>query len=252
MARGKPNIWRGVERRLGISAPQMKVRPHVVWYVRWGMILPFVFAAFAMAWWAYDSGLEFAGFNRGKAEDEIARLNEQLANLELENSQLRDQVAQDVRQLQIEQASHHETLGQIKSLTDENTRLQEDLVFFQNLTATIGEKGELGVHRLTLKRDKFPGEYRLRMLLVQSGQRAKKFRGRYQLVATMRENGAVTTHAFPQNESENAQFELGFKYYQRVEQNIQLPAAAELEGVQVRIFKKGEIEPKVRQDVNPS
>ena len=245
-------MWRGVERRLGISAPQMKVRPHVVWYVRWGMILPFVFAAIAMAWWAYDSGLEFAGFNRGKAEDEIAKLSERVANLELENVQLSDQVAQDVRQLQIEQASHHETLGQVKSLRDENTRLQEDLVFFQNLTATHGKKGELGVHRLTLERDKLPGEYHLRMLLVQSGQRAKEFRGRYQLVATVRENGMATTHEFPQKESENAQFSLKFKYYQRVEQNILLPPAAELEGVQVRIFKKGEIEPKVRQDVSPS
>jgi len=245
-------MWRGVERRLGISAPQMKVSPHVVWYVRWGMILPFVFAAIAMTWWAYDSGLEFAGFNRGKAEDEIAKLSEQVANLELENAQLSNQVAQDVRQLQIEQASHHETLGQIKSLTDENTRLQEDLVFFQHLTAPRGKKGELGVHRLTLERDKLPGEYHLRMLLVQSGQRAKEFRGRYQLVATVRENGMATTHAFPQKESENAQFGLNFKYYQRVEQNIQLPPAAKLEGVQVRIFKKGELEPKVRQDVSPS
>jgi len=245
-------MWRGVERRLGISAPQMKVRPHVVWYVRWGMILPFVFAAIAMAWWAYDSGLEFAGFNRGKAEDEIAKLSERVANLELENVQLSDQVAQDVRQLQIEQASHHETLGQVKSLRDENTRLQEDLVFFQNLTATHGKKGELGVHRLTLERDKLPGEYHLRMLLVQSGQRAREFRGSYQLIATARENGMATTHEFPQKESENAQFSLKFKYYQRVEQNIQLPPAAELEGVQVRIFKKGEIEPKVRQDVSPS
>jgi len=245
-------MWRGVERRLGISAPQMKVRPHVVWYVRWGMILLFVFAAVAMAWWAFDSGLEFAGFNRGKAEEEIAKLTEQVVKLELENVQLTDQVAQDVRQLQIEQASHLETLGQIKSLTDENTRLQEDLVFFQNLTATRGKNGELGVHRLTLLQDKLPGEYHLRMLLVQSGQRARVFRGSYQLVATVREKGVASTHSFPQKESENAQFELKFKYYQRVEQSIQLPPAAELESVQVRIFKKGEVEPKVRQDVSPS
>lgn len=90
------------------------------------------------------------------------------------------------------------------------------------------------------------------MLLVQSGERAKKFNGNYQLVATVMENQHVTTHVFPQESSGNAQFQLGFKYYQRVEQSIQLPADAELKNVQVRIFEQGSIEPKVRQTVNPS
>lgn len=245
-------MWRGVERRFSISAPQMTVRPHIAWYLRWGMALPFVVAAIAMAWWAYDSGLEFAGFHRGETEEEIARLREQVAKLQAENAQLSDQVAKSERQIQIEQASNRETANQLKNLSDENAHLQEDLVFFQNLTATRGKEGELGVHRLKLERDKMPGEYHLRMLLVQSGQRAKKFSGNFQLVATVRENGVVTTHVFPQESSGNAQFQLSFKYYQRIEQSIQLPPDAELESVQVRIFEQGAIEPKVRQNVSPS
>ncbi|MFZ5523070.1 MAG: DUF6776 family protein [Pseudomonadota bacterium] len=216
------------------------------------MALPFVVAAIAMAWWAYDSGLEFAGFHRGETEEEIARLREQVAKLQAENAQLSDQVAKSERQIQIEQASNRETANQLKNLSDENAHLQEDLVFFQNLTATRGKEGELGVHRLKLERDKMPGEYHLRMLLVQSGQRAKKFSGNFQLVATVRENGVVTTHVFPQESSGNAQFQLSFKYYQRIEQSIQLPPDAELESVQVRIFEQGAIEPKVRQNVSPS
>ena len=106
--------------------------------------------------------------------------------------------------------------------------------------------------RLKLERDKMPGEYHLRMLLVQSGQRAKEFNGSYQLVATVLKDGQRTTHLFPQDVSGNAQFQLSFKYYQRVEQSIQLPPDAELENVQVRIFEHGAIEPKVRQNVNPS
>ena len=245
-------MWRGVERRFSISAPQMTVRPHIAWYLRWGMVLPFVLAAFGLAWWAYDSGLELAGFHRGQTQEELARLRDQVARLEAENALLNNQVAQNERQIQIEQASNRETSDQLKNLSDENTQLQEDLVFFQNLTATRGKEGELGLHRLTLERDKIPGEYHLRMLLVQSGQRAKKFVGSYQLVATIKENGASTTHIFPQDASGNAQFQLGFKYYQRVEQSIQLPPDAELENVQVRIFEPGAIEPKARQNVNPS
>jgi septal ring factor EnvC (AmiA/AmiB activator) len=249
-------MWRGVERRVkrrfSISAPLMSVRPHIAWYLRWGMMLPFVLAAIALAWWAYGNGLEFAGFHRGQAEQELSRLRDQVAKLTAENAQLSDKLAQFERKIQIEQASNQATSEQLKNMADENVHLQEDLVFFQNLTATGGKEGELGVHRLTLERDKMPGEYHLRMLLVQSGQRAKTFSGSYQLVATVMQDGKSTTHVFPQDESRNAQFKLSFRYYRRVEQSIQLPPDAQLENVQVRIFEQGTTEPKVRQSVSLS
>jgi len=245
-------MWRGVERRFSISAPQMQVRPHHPWYLRWSMVLPFVLAAIGLAWWAYDSGLEFAGFHRGKAEQELSRLRDQVAKLSDNNVQLTNQIAQFERQIQIEQASNQEAAKQLKNLTDENDRLQEDLVFFQDLTATGSKEGELGVHRLRLDRDMMPGEYHLRMLLVRGGQRAKQFNGSYQLVATIVENGQSGTHVFTQDVSGNDQFQLNFRYYQRVEQRIQLPPETQLESVQVRIFEKGVAEPKVRQSVSPS
>jgi hypothetical protein len=245
-------MWRGVERRFSISAPKLSVRPHIAWYLRWGMMLPFVLAAMALAWWAYDSGLELAGFHRGQAEQELSRLHDQVAKLAVANAQLSDKVTQFEREIQIEQASNQATSEQLKSMADENVHLQEDLVFFQNLTATAGKEGELGVHRLTLERDIIPGEFHLRMLLVQSGQRAKTFNGSYQLVATVVENGQSSTHVFPQEGSENAQFKLSFRYYRRVEQSIRLPPDARLDSVQVRIFEQGASEPKVRQSVSLS
>ncbi|MDP1996388.1 MAG: hypothetical protein Q8J90_04250 [Gallionella sp.] len=214
--------------------------------------MPFVLAALGLAWWAYGSGLELAGFHRGEAQKELAALREQAARLGVENIQLSSQIAQYERQIQIEQASSQEVSKQLKNLSDENGRLQEDLAFFQNLTAMRGKEGDLGVHRLRLERDKMPGEYHLRMLLVQSGQRAKEFSGSYQLVATVLKNGQRTTSLFPQDVSGNAQFQLSFKYYQRVEQSIQLPQDAQLESIQVRVFEQGTSEPRVRQNVSLS
>lgn len=215
-------------------------------------MVPFVLAALGLAWWAYGSGLELAGFHRSETLQELSRLHDQVARLETENKQLSGQVAQFERQIQIEQASSQETAKQLKNQADENVRLQEDLAFFQNLTAMRGREGELGVHRLKLERDKMPGEYHLRMLLVQSGQRVKEFSGSYQLVATVLRDGQRTTLLFPQNASGNTQFQLSFKYYQRVEQSIQLPQDAQLENIQVRIFEQGASEPKVRQNVSLS
>lgn len=230
----------------------MKVQPHHPWYWRWGMVLPFVLAAIGLAWWAYDSGLEFAGFHRGKAEQELTRLREQVAKLSEQNELLTNQVAQFERQIKIEQASNQETAKQLKNMADENDRLQEDLVFFQDITSANNKNEELGVHRLRLERDKIPGEYNLRMLLVRGGQRAKQFIGSYQLVATIVENGQSSTHVFTHDASGNEPFQLNFRYYQRIEQHIVLPPEAKLDNVQVRIFEKNATEPKVRQSVTPS
>lgn len=243
-------MWRSARRRFGISAPKLSVRPHIPWYLRWSMTVPFVLAALGLAWWAYGSGLEVAGFYRGQTQNELKQLSERVAKLNEENVLLHDRLAQFEQQIRIEQASNQETLRQLKNLSEEKVQLQEDLAFFQNLTTTRGKEGEVGIHRLRLERDTMPGEYRVRMLLVQTGQRAKEFTGSYQLVATVQENGRASTRVFPRNESEHSQFRLNFKYYQRLEQNIQLPPEARLENVQVRIFERDEPEPKVRQSVN--
>lgn len=245
-------MWRRVERSFSITAPRMKVRPHHPWYLRWGLVLPFLLAAISLAWWAYDSGLELAGFHRSRAEQELSKLHDQVAKLSQKNEELIDQLAQYERQIQIEKASNQEAINQLKNLADENDRLQEDLVFFQDITTAASNKEELGVHRLRLERDTMPGEYNLRMLLVRGGQRAKQFVGNYQLVATIVENGQSTTRIYTHDASGVTPFQLNFRYYQRIEQRIQLPPGAQLEHVQVRIFEKGDVEPKVRQSVSPS
>jgi hypothetical protein len=218
--------------------------------MRWGMTLPFVLAALALAWFAYDSGLEFAGFHRGETQRELDQMQIRLAGLVDENLQLGRQAAQLQQQFHMEQGRGQETARQLKLLAEENARLQEDLNFFQNLTAASGKEGELAIHRLTLDRDKIPGEYRVRMLLVQSGQRVREFSGSYQLVATVVQGGRKTTRIFPSLESGHDQFELKFKYYQRLEQNLRISPDVQLQSIQVRLFEQGVREPRARQSVN--
>ncbi|MDO9011701.1 MAG: hypothetical protein Q7U78_07840 [Gallionella sp.] len=243
-------MFRQVKHRFGIAAPRLSVRTHIAWYLRWCMILPFVLGAGGLVWFAYESGLEFAGFHRGETQRELTGLNARLAGLTDENAQLNKKVVQYEQQIQIEQGRSQETARQMKSLNEENARLQGDLNFFQNLTATNGKEGELAIHRLTLERDQMRGEYRVRMLLVQSGQRVKEFIGGYQLIATVVQNGRKTTWLFPADVSGYAQFKLNFKYYQRLEQNVMLPPDAQLQSIQVRLFEQGTREPTVRQSVN--
>jgi hypothetical protein len=90
------------------------------------------------------------------------------------------------------------------------------------------------------------------MLFVQGGQRAKELVGHYQLVATLIKNGQKSTQMFPVSDAVSAPFQFKFKYYQRVDQIIQLSQDVQLESIQVRVFEQGAHEPKVRQSVNLS
>jgi len=242
-------IWRKVKRRFGIAAPRLSVRPHVAWYLRWSMMLPFVLGALGLVWFAYHSGLEFAGFHKGQSEFELTELRSKVATLTEENALLNRAVVEYEQQIQIDQGRGSETVKQMKALNDEVAHLREDLDFFQNLTSVQGKSSELAIHRLALERDQIPGEYRVRMLLVQGGQRAKEFVGGYQIVATMVQNGQKTTQVFPRKDAGYGQFQLNFKYYQRLEQSVRIPADAKLKNIQVRLFQQGAREPSVRQSI---
>lgn len=247
-------MLKSFKRKFSISAPRLSVRPHVPWYVRWAITLPFIFGAGYMVWWAYDSGLELAGFHRGLAEKELDALREQVAFLDAENAKLKNQIAADERQTQIERSAAQETSNQIKTLNEENIRLKEDLSFFQNLPLTSGREADLSIHRLKIEADALPGEYHCRMLLVQNvQQRGKEFQGSLQLLVNGNQDGKKVVLQFPEENSPDAAVHhLNFKYYQRVDKAIKLPPEIKLESVQVRVFEKGSREPKVKQIVSVS
>ncbi|MBI4936841.1 MAG: hypothetical protein HY846_01230 [Nitrosomonadales bacterium] len=252
-------MLRRVKSKFGITAPRLAVRPHVPWYLRWAATLPFVLAAGWLVWWAYDSGLELAGFHRGQAEQELAQLRDQVTALKSENAKLISQAASNERQAQMEHAANMETAKQLKALNEEYVRVQEDLSFFQNLSLSDTREGGLAVYRLKLERDTLPGEYRYRMLLVRSGQlRAKEFQGSLQLLVNVQHNGEKKVLVFPEEDplSKNgpvdAAYQIKFKYYQRIERSFQLPPEMQIESVQVRIFEEGAHEPKIKQDFSLS
>jgi hypothetical protein len=244
---------RSFRRKFSISAPRLSVRPHVPWYVRWVIAIPFVLLIGMMVWWAYGSGLELAGFHRGQSEKELSELRERVHFLESENATQANQIAAYERQGQIDQASNLGVATQLKNLHDENARLQEDLLFFQNLPLTGSREAELSIHRLKIEPDSLPGEYLCRMLLVQSvQQRGKAFQGSLQLVVNGERDGKKVVLQFPQENSSSdmADYQLNFKYYQRVDKGFKLPPEMKVESVEVRVFEKGMREPKIKQTVD--
>ena len=173
---------------------------------------------------------------------------------EKELTELRARAAQNERQLQMERAAAADLAKQVKALTFDNAKLKEDLAFFQSVMAPPGAReGAISVSRFRLQPEGSTGEYRYQMVLVQSGQRSKEFRGRLQLVIDVQQEGRKVAVMVPNDKEIDAKdYQLNFKFFQRVEGTFKLNPGSVLQGVQVRVFENGSRSPKLTQNLNVS
>lgn len=207
-------------------------------------------AAFALL--AYDLGRRYAGYDRSEAEELRSRIADRNAKLESENTSFRKDLAAIERQMQIEQSTHGNLSLQVKALSEENALLKEDLAFFQTLMSSGGDPGGISINRLRVQRDAIPGEYRYRLLVVQSKQRVKEFVGHLQLVIDLEEGGKASVLALPKEGDKDPAYNLNFKFYQRIDGVFTVSPEAVVKRVQVRVLENGVPVPKTSQTANVS
>ncbi len=245
-------LIRTIKRRFGIAAPRVAIHTHVPWYWRWLSIIVVSGLALGVAWLTYDFGRQYAGFDQGEAQREKTRLEDLNSNLKDENAALRREIAAAERQLQIELATHGNLSAQIRTLAEDNALLKEDLAFFQTLMASGSAPGGVSVNRFRVQPDALPGEYHYQLLIVQSKQRVKEFRGHIQLIVDLEDDGKAEVISLPR-EGESAQaYNLVFKFYQRVEGTFMIAPGAVVKKVQVRVLENGNPMPVSTQTVSLS
>ena len=247
-------LLRALKRRFGISARRVSVRAHVPWYWRWVGILAFGALIAGIGWATYDFGMEFAGLRQGEAAGALARLNEEINKRDADLAELRSKIADTERQAQIERAAYGDLTKQMKTLSDENATLREDLASFQSLlSAAAKEAAGVSINRVRVQPEAVPGEYRYRLLLVQTGQRAKEFQGNVQLVVNVEQNQRRFVVMVPSEAAKNAkEYQVSFKFFQRVEGSFKVPSDAVVKSMQVRVFESGASAPKLTQTVTVS
>ncbi len=243
------NLLRLLRKRFSLAASNLAVRPHRPWYWRWTMLIGGSSVVVWLAFWAYNNGLELAGYVRASTESKLTRTERELGEAQSENARLNNRVVDMERQLQIEHSANAELSRQLKTLNDEKAHLNEDLAFYQNLTQSGEREEKLSIQRLKVAHDTLPDEFHVSMLLVQSGQRPKDFQGKMQFVVNALHNGQRAVFVVPgDKDPEFAAYQLDFKYYQRIERTFKLPAGVTFESLQVRIYERGQNEPKLKLD----
>ena len=157
--------------------------------------------------------------------------------------------------MQIERAAAADLAKQVKALTFENAALKEDLAFFQSLMSTpASAKARSASTASALQPDAVAGEYRYQMLLVQTAQRVEGVpAARCSSSLDVQHDGRKLVLVLPpEAERDGRDYQLNFKFFQRIEGTFKLTPGSVLKGMQVRVFENGARTPKLTQTLNVS
>lgn len=246
-------LFRALRRKFGIAAPRVSVQTHVAWYWRWLGIIALGAFVVGVGWTTYDYGMELAGFRQSEAASALARLKEEIKKRETAIVEMRSQVASSQRQLQIDRATYGDLAKQVKTLSEENAALKEDLAFFQSLMASGGKELGLSINRFRVQPDALPGEYRYRLLLVQNGQRIKEFQGTLQFLVYLEQSDRKFVLTLPPEDQKSArEYQVNFKFFQRVDGTFKVAPGTTVKSLQVRVFENGVNAPKLSQTASVS
>ncbi|MES2932549.1 MAG: DUF6776 family protein [Pseudomonadota bacterium] len=215
----------------------MTIKNHLPWPLRVLLIAVVLGLSGAIAMWTYDLGRSFTGFKPGATAEQLIAVQEQVREISAERDRFQTTVNAAESQLNIERSLQTQLNRQIKTLESENSKLKDDLSFFESLLPT-----NTGAEGLTIRRFKVemtePGQLRYRLLLMQGGKLTPDFTGNYQLILTLVQEGKSAMMTFPKSDATD-KFKLSFKHYQRVEGVLALPEGATVKSVQIKVLERG-------------
>ena len=232
----KFRLWR---RRMSVSSPHLTIKRQMPWPMRLLFVM-LVGLAGAAVMWFYDAGHGVGAGQPDNAREQLAKYKEEVEQLTAERDKFSTTVNAAESQLNIERSAQKQLAAQVKTLESENTRLKEDLAFFESLLPN--GTGPLGISIRRLKIDQVaPNQIRYRLLIMQGGKGDQDFNGDLQLQVSTMQAGKSAMMTFPEaNSAEQAKFKLSFRHYQRVEGVLTLPEGATTKLVQARVLERGQ------------
>lgn len=195
--------------------------------------------------WVYNLARDISSGAPGDAHQQLAHYKVQIDKLTAERDRYSLMANSAESQLNIERSAQKQLAAQVKTLETENTRLKEDLAFFESLLPNA--TGPQGVTIRRLKVDQIaPNQLRYRLLVMQGGKAGQLFSGNLQLQVSGVQEGRNAMMAFPDaSPAEQQKFALNFRHYQRVEGVVTLPEGMTVKLVQARVLEKGQVRAQI-------
>jgi hypothetical protein len=229
-------------RNFSVSAPRVAVRTQLSWPLRAVVLFVLLSMAVAAGFTVYEYGRNPGGPDyRAELAAELERTREQLAQAVEERDRISAVAVQWESRANVDRAAQDQVQAQLKSLEDENSRLKQDLSFFESLLPTPTNAKGILIRSFRVQPDAEPNSLRYRLLVQQSGRPERDFIGAVSLIVSLQQGGRPWVLQLPDPTMPGAgPAPLSFRHYQRVEGTFALPAGAVVRSVQVKIHSDGE------------
>ncbi|MFO1316320.1 MAG: DUF6776 family protein [Burkholderiales bacterium] len=224
------------------------MRTHLPWWGRVTIVASLLAIIGGMWWWGFDFGQIFGGFNRKEVEARLATLESESTRLRAETAELRARNSALESELAMTRGAQEGLTRQAAELSGENAQLKDELAFLQKLLSDSSKAIGLQIQRLAVEPD---GEdtWRYSLLLVRGGNPKDEFVGNVVVQASLAPaaggTAQVRTIVLPEDDPATASaLVLKFKYYQRLEGRIRVPAGSRVTAVAVRAYETGQGTPR--------
>jgi len=240
-----PGFWRRVRAQFGVSEPRRASRRPLPWWGRIVTLAATLAVVLGMWWWGFDLGQIFGGVNRKEVEQRLSTLDDEATRLRSEAAELRGHNSRLESDLAMSRGAEQGLSRQANDLVAENAQLKEEVAFLQKLVADSSKQAGLSIPRLTVDVDP-DGAYRYNLIVVRGGNPKGDFEGHVALQASLSapDSGTVTLTLPDDQPDTRAGLDLRFKYYQRIEGTLRLPAGSRLIALTARAYEDGSTSPR--------
>ena len=239
-----PNVVRGSKQE------KMVVVPH-----RPGQRLLFTVvllsgvAAAALGGWAY--GYYTTLLTQESAQADQEQLVSQIDVLQLENSDLRRQIAILDRASVMDQAANEEVQNTISSLRERVAQLEQDVVYYRQVVSEETEDTGLVIGQFDISTSDQPDQFRYKLVMRQEDADGDSFlvgHVNVNLVGRVGEEQMVYPLRDVSNDEDQLDIRLRFKYFQNIEGELALPEGFEPDRIQIAAVSTEPVEKTINQD----
>lgn len=185
------------------------------------VLLLVVLVASVVGWFTFDYGQRKAGYFASRSDARTQGLEQRLEELGKECDQQRELAARYQRASQIDRMAADQVREELKTLQQQRAKLQQKVAFLQSLIS--GEVTVLQVSQMEVARDGEGRTYRYSFLVSKRAKSDAKVTGKVELqVVGQQEGKEITLKSDKLGLSEP--LTMGFKYFQKFEGKLQLPA----------------------------
>lgn len=228
----------------------MRVRTQLAWPLRILFVALFLGIFGGMWWWGFDFGQILGGFNRRELDAQIATLSADTAAAQREAVALRTRNMELESDIAMMRGLQDSLQRQQDKALEENARLKEELLFFQEFLTDGSKAPGIGIQRLDI--DTGNGDIARYSIFVTRTSGAKTdFDGQLMLQAELvptedaPEGMKPLTVVLPDGRPGSAApMKLRFKYYQRLDGTFAIPPGYQLRALTARAYETGAAAPK--------